>query len=118
MRSYSIGVLLNIADLLPNEPGTGRMRSRLSSEDERNIVIVLQKNNMLVSRSLSRADTLGIKFYVGLLLSEYIWFWRGTEEGRSMHKAFAKGGGNQSREHVLLDSTIRCVCRESPVVAD
>lgn len=92
-RHYSITVLLNVVDVLPNEPGIGRIRSHLSTEEERDIVIVLQKNNVLISRSMSRAATLGTKFYVGLLLSEYIWFWRRTEEGRSIHKGLQKAVG-------------------------
>ena len=90
IRRYLVSVFLSV-DVIEGEPGVGRIRSRLS--DTRDIAIILQKNNGLVSRALERADALGLKFYVALLLSEYIYFWRRTEEGRSIHKALKQAAG-------------------------
>src|SRR5262249_37257513 len=61
LTTYKVPVLLAVSDQLFSEQGPGIIRSRLCGE-ERQIIITLNKADVLISKALSRADTMMVKF--------------------------------------------------------
>jgi len=76
---------------------TGVARSALS-DDRRIIYIALYQSHLLVNRGLQRSDIVTIRFLVGLALSEFCAFWRGTCDGAAVARALKKLAGFQPHE--------------------
>jgi hypothetical protein len=66
---------------LDQQDGTGLIRVGLCSR------------HLLVDRALHRADTVTIKFLIGLSLIEYIVFWWRTHDGQGVTKALREAAG-------------------------
>ena len=80
---------------LCDEPrgATATARSGLFVNGTRGIRVSLASNHLLVTRSLSRADTLTIRFVVGLALVEFCAFWASTRDGAAVTRAFKRMAG-------------------------
>jgi hypothetical protein len=92
---FDIVVTLRLAGELPNAEPV-RVRSVLGKGGERIIQLWLNAGHLVVSRSLTRADTLIIKFLLCLALAEYIGFWRGR----------ARHDGGALREAIIQQAAI------------
>jgi hypothetical protein len=86
-----VSVTVQVVGELPNgEPV--RVRSVLGATGERIIGLWLNAGHIVVSRSLTRADSVLIKFLLCLALSEYIGFWkvRARHDGGALSHAIIR----------------------------
>jgi hypothetical protein len=90
--TFKVPILLAVSDQLHPQQGIGIVRSGLAGE-ERQILVTLNKLDMLTGKALARADTTTIKFYVALLVTEWIHYWSQTHEGRLIRTAMRKAAG-------------------------
>jgi hypothetical protein len=77
-------------DQLSPHHGIGRVRSVLAEDGERQISVILNKSDLMVSKALARADTATIRFFVALLVTEWIHYWEKRHEGRLVRSALRK----------------------------
>jgi hypothetical protein len=89
---YDVAVTLQLAAELPKgEPV--RVRSKVGEAGERIIALQLNANHILVLRALKRADTLLVRFLLCMAVAEYLDFWGGRFDGRSLRDAITKLAG-------------------------
>ena len=62
-------------------------------DGSRGIRVWLSPAHLLVGRALNRADTLTIRFVVGLALVEFCAFWASTRDGAAVTRAFKRMAG-------------------------
>jgi hypothetical protein len=80
--------LRTVSKLTRGEPI--QIRSVLGDNGERSIRIALNAGQTLVSRSLSRADTLVIRFLVAAALAEFVQFWSRFSDGKALRASLIK----------------------------
>jgi hypothetical protein len=78
---------------------TAVARSGLNPDGSRGIRIWLNPEHLMISRSLSRSDSLTIRFLVALSLTEYCDFWRSSSDGRAVKRALIRLAGIERGEH-------------------
>jgi hypothetical protein len=60
---------------------------------------LLYQTHLLADRALQRGDSLTIRFLIGLALSEFCTFWRGTSDGAAVTRALRKLAGFEPHEN-------------------
>lgn len=78
---------------------TAIAHSALDQDCGRTIRIGLCHKHLLCHRSLARADTANIRFFVGLSLVEYCFWWAETTDGRGVLQALREAAGYRPEEN-------------------
>lgn len=95
---YDVAIQLRIVRELPRgEPIM--IRSALSSDGTRAIVIQLSSSDLLVGRALKKCDTLLVRFLCCASIAEYLNYWRKRSDGLAMRAAVLQAAGVPSGEN-------------------
>jgi hypothetical protein len=87
-----VRVTLELSDMPPSG-APSIVYGCIGKDDRREIRIKLSGNHLLVSKALLRADTLTIKFLIGLALSEFRAIWNKKDDGRATYLALRELAG-------------------------
>ena len=88
--------LLHVActlELIDSHRGATAVANSGLVDGRRTIVMKLCRSHPLVARSLGSADTLVIRFLIGLALGEYVLFWGSSHDGSAIRNALKKLAG-------------------------
>jgi hypothetical protein len=98
MARYEVAISLRIVAELPQGDAI-RIRSALSPEGARSIVIQLASSDPLAGRALKKCDASLVRFLCCGAIAEYLQFWRKRADGQALRAVIVQAAGVPTGEN-------------------